>query len=78
MTSHKFKIGDRVCLTGPSYTNTVEVFLNRMTPFGATRPQDIWEVTRLLPADTHGFQYHIRGSQPGPARLAREEQLQSA
>ncbi|MGO4526442.1 hypothetical protein AB4097_16455 [Microvirga sp. 2MCAF35] len=59
-------------------TNTVEAFLNLVTAIDVTRSQDIWEITRLLPADSNGFQYHIRGDQAGPDRLVREEQLQSA
>jgi len=78
MTSHKFKIGDRVRLVKLASTNTVEAFLNMVTTADTTRPDDIWEVTRLLPADQSGFQYHVRGAHNGPARLVREEQLQPA
>jgi hypothetical protein len=78
MTSHKFKIGDQVRLVKLASTNTVEAFLNLVTTIDTTRPEDIWEVTRLLPADLAGFQYHVRGSHDGPARLVREEQLQPA
>jgi hypothetical protein len=46
-----------------------------VTTIDVTRPEDTWEVTRLLPADSNGFQYHIKGSQAGPERLVREEQL---
>ncbi len=59
-------------------TNTVEAFLNMVTSVDATQPEAIWEVTRLLPADDNGFQYHIRESLDGPGRLVREEQLQPA
>ncbi|MBJ6123956.1 hypothetical protein [Microvirga splendida] len=78
MTSHKFRIGDRVRLVRQASTNTVEAFLNMVTTIDTTRPEDIWEVTRLLPADQAGFQYHVRGSHDGAARLVREEQLQPA
>lgn len=75
MTSHKFKVGDRVHLVKLSSTNTVEAFLNMVTTTDATRSDDVWEITRLLPADQAGFQYHVRGTHEGPARLVREEQL---
>ncbi len=77
MTSHKFKVGDRVRLVKLASTNTVEAFLNMVTTVDSTRPDDVWEITRLLPADQAGFQYHVRGTHNGPARLVREEQLQS-
>ncbi len=78
MTSHKFQIGDRVRLVKLASTNTVEAFLNMVTTIDTTQPQEVWEVTRLLPADQAGFQYHVRGVHHGPARLVREEQLQPA
>jgi len=76
--SHKFRVGDRVRLVKLVSTNTVEAFLNMVTTIDVTKPDEIWEVTRLLPADHAGFQYHIRGSQKGTDRLVREEQLQPA
>jgi hypothetical protein len=76
--SHKFKVGDRVRLVKLASTNTVEAFLNMVTTIDVTQPEDTWEVTRLLPADNCGFQYHIKGHQVGPERLVREEQLQAA
>jgi len=76
--SHKFKVGDRVRLVKLVSTNTVEAFLNMVTTIDVAQPEEIWEVTRLLPADHTGFQYHIRGHQKGPERLVREEQLQPA
>ena len=76
MKSHKFKVGDRVRLVKLASTNTVEAFLNMVTTIDTTQPDDVWEVTRLLPADHAGFQYHVRGTHNGPARLVREEQLQ--
>ena len=78
MSSHKFKVGDRVRLVKFTSTNTVEAFLNTVTTIDTTQPQEVWEVTRLLPADQSGFQYHVRGIHDGPARLVREEQLQPA
>jgi hypothetical protein len=75
MASHKFKLGDQVRLVKLTSSNTVEAFLNMVTTIDVTRPEDTWEVTRLLPADSNGFQYHIKGSQEGPERLVREEQL---
>ncbi|EIM24954.1 hypothetical protein [Microvirga lotononidis] len=78
MASHRFKVGDQVRLVKLASTNTVEAFLNMVTAIDVTRSQDVWEVTRLLPADRNGFQYHIKGDREGPARLVREEQLQSA
>jgi hypothetical protein len=75
MASHKFKLGDQVRLVKLTSSNTVEAFLNMVTTIDVTRPEDTWEVTRLLPADSNGFQYHINGSQAGPERLVREEQL---
>ena len=75
MASHKFKLGDQVRLVKLASANTVEAFLNMVTTIDVTRPEDTWEVTRLLPADSNGFQYHIKGSQEGPERLEREEQL---
>jgi hypothetical protein len=78
MTSHKFKIGDHVRLVKLASANTVEAFLDMVTTVDATQPEDVWEVTRLLPADSNGFQYHIKGTQSGPERLVREEQLQAA
>ena len=78
MTSHKFKLGDRVRLVKRASTNTVEAFLNMVTTIDATQPQDIWEVTCLLPANVSGFQYHIRGSREGPERLVYEAQLTPA
>ncbi len=78
MTSHKFKIGDQVRLVKLASTNTVEAFLNMVTAIDVTRSEDVWEITRLLPADGNGFQYHIRGRHAGPDRLVREEQLQFA
>jgi hypothetical protein len=62
MTSHKFKLGDRVRLVKLASTNAVEAFLNMVTTVDVTQPQEIWEVTRLLPADVSGFQYHVRGA----------------
>ena len=76
MTSHKFKVGDRVRLVKLASTNTVEAFLNMVMTIDTTSPDDVWEVTRVLPADQAGFQYHVRGTHSGPARLVREEQLQ--
>jgi hypothetical protein len=78
MTSHKFKIGDRVHLVKVPSTNTLEAFLNMVTTIDVTQPQDVWEVTRLLPADGRSFQYHIKGNNEGLERLAREEQLTPA
>jgi hypothetical protein len=78
MTSHKFKLGDRVRLVKLASTNAVEAFLNMVTTVDVTQPQEIWEVTRLLPADVSGFQYHVRGSREGTERLVREEQLTPA
>ncbi len=78
MSSHKFKVGDRVRLVKLASTNTVEAFLNMVTTIDTTQPQEVWEVTRLLPADQAGFQYHVRSAHHGPARLVREEQLQPA
>jgi hypothetical protein len=78
MASHKFKIGDQVRLVKLASTNTVEAFLNMVTTIDVVQPQETWEVTRLLPSDSNGFQYHIKGNQMGPERLVREEQLQPA
>jgi hypothetical protein len=78
MSSHKFKVGDRVRLVKLASTNTVEAFLNMVTTIDTTQPHEVWEVTRLLPADQAGFQYHVRGADHGSARLVREEQLQPA
>ena len=75
MASHKFKVGDQVRLVKLTSANTVEAFLNMVTTIDVTRPEDTWEITRLLPADSTGFQYHIKGNQKGPERLVREEQL---
>jgi hypothetical protein len=75
MASHKFKVGDQVRLVKLTSANTVEAFLNMVTTIDVTRPEDTWEITRLLPADSNGFQYHIKGNQKGPERLVREEQL---
>jgi hypothetical protein len=72
---HKFKVGDQVRLVKLTSANTVEAFLNMVTTIDVTRPEDTWEITRLLPADSNGFQYHIKGNQKGPERLVREEQL---
>lgn len=78
MTSHKFKVGDQVRLVKLASTNAVEAFLNMVTTIGAADRQEVWEVTRVLPADNAGFQYHVRGFHEGPDRLVREEQLQPA
>ncbi len=75
---HKFKVGDHVRLVKLASTNTVEAFLNMVTTIDVAQPQDTWEITRLLPADNNGFQYHIKGHRKGPERLVREEQLQPA
>ena len=75
MASHKFKLGDQVRLVKLASANTVEAFLSMVTTIDVTRPEDTWEVTRLLPADSNGFQYHIKGGQEGPERLVREEQI---
>jgi hypothetical protein len=75
MALHKFKVGDQVRLVKLTSANTVEAFLNMVTTIDVTRPEDTWEITRLLPADSNGFQYHIKGNQKGPERLVREEQL---
>jgi hypothetical protein len=78
MPSHQFKLGDKVRLVAPASTNTVEAFLNMVTTIDVTRPPEVWEITRLLPANDGGFQYHIRGTQDGPERLVSERQLQPA
>ncbi|WP_201829830.1 hypothetical protein [Microvirga zambiensis] len=78
MTSHKFKVGDQVRLVRLASTNTVEAFLNMVSATDPTKLDETWEITRLLPEDSSGFQYHIRGAQAGPGRLVREEQLQAA
>lgn len=78
MASHRFKLGDQVRLVKLASTNTVEAFLNMVTTIDVTQPQETWQVTRLLPADSNGFQYHIKGNREGPERLVREEQLQPA
>ena len=78
MASHKFKVGDQVRLVKLASTNTVEAFLNLVTAIDITRSQDVWKITRVLPADRNGFQYHIKGDREGPERLVREEQLQFA
>lgn len=78
MTSHKFKVGDRVRLVKLPSTNSLENFLNMVTTIDVTEPQDVWEVTRLLPTDGRSFQYHVRGNRQGPERLVREEQLTRA
>jgi len=76
MASHRFKVGDKVRMVRLSSANTVEAFLNMVTLTDVARPQDTWEIIRLLPADRSGFQYHVRGEQTGPERLVREEELQ--
>ncbi len=78
MASHRFKVGDQVRMVKFASTNTVEAFLNMVATIDVVQPQDTWEVIRLLPADSNGFQYHIKGNQQGPERLVREEQLQPA
>lgn len=78
MASHRFKLGDQVRLVKLASTNTVEAFLNMVTTIDVTQPQETWQITRLLPADSNGCQYHIKGNREGPERLVREEQLQSA
>ena len=47
MTSHKFKLGDRVRLVKLASTNTVEAFLNMVSATDVTKIDDTWEITRL-------------------------------
>ena len=76
--AHKFKIGNQVRLVRLASTNTAEAFLNMVTTINVMQPQDIWQISCLLPADSNGFQYQIKRVQEGPERRAREEQLQPA
>ena len=46
------------------------------TPIDRRRPApDVWEVTRLLPADRIGPQYHIRADSDALERSVHEDQL---
>ncbi|KLK93438.1 hypothetical protein AA309_08950 [Microvirga vignae] len=77
--AHRFKVGDRVWIVRSSSGNAAEAFLELVTlADAAQRPQQIWEVVRLRPADEIGFQYHVKACENGQERLVREGQLAPA
>ena len=79
MAVHQFRLGDRVKLSTLSSTNTAEAFLDLMVPVYVRRfASDVWEVTRLLPPDGTGAQYHVRSERDGMQRRVHEEQLAHA
>ena len=75
MSSHRFKVGDTVRIVKSANINLVESFLNQLSVIRTHQTGETWEVIKLLPADNSDFQYHIRGSQMGLARLVRETEL---
>lgn len=75
---HRFHVGQEVRLVGAASANAAEAFLDLVTSVDASRADDVWEVTRLLPADSCGAQYHIKATEDGSERLVRESQLRSA
>jgi len=77
MPAHAFKTGDKVRLVGSSSANSAEAFLDLVTSRDAKR-DNVWEITRLLPADNLGFQYHVKGIEDGTERLVHEAQLTPA
>jgi hypothetical protein len=59
-----------------SSANTVEAFLDLVVPVDVRKfASDVWEVTRLLPPDGTGAQYHVRSERDGMKRRVHEEQL---
>lgn len=74
---HRFHVGQEVRLVRTASANAAEAFLDLVTSVDARRVDEIWEVTRLLPADGCGSQYHIKATEDGSERLVRESQLQS-
>jgi hypothetical protein len=78
MAQHAFNVGDRVRLVGASSANSAEAFLDFVAARDRENRDEIWEVTRLLPADDLGFQYHVRAVAGGIERLVRERQLAPA
>ena len=76
MAVHQFRLGDRVKLRTFSSANTTEAFLDLVVPVNVRRfTSDVWEVTRLLPPDSTGAQYHVRSERDGMQRRVHEEQL---
>ncbi len=75
---HRYQIGQEVKLVGAARAKAAEAFLDLVTSVDARRQNEIWEVTRLLPADNTGMQYHIKAAQDGALRLVRESQIRSA
>lgn len=78
MPAHAFKAGDKVRVVGSSSANSAEAFLDLVTSRDARHGAEVWEVTRLLPADDLGFQYHVKGVADGTERLVHEAQLARA
>ena len=79
MAVHQFRLGDRVKLSTFSSANTAEAFLDLVVPVDVRRfASDVWEVTRLLPPDGTGAQYHVRSERDGMQRRVHEEQLAPA
>jgi hypothetical protein len=75
---HRFHLGQEVRLVRSASANAAEAFLDLVTSVDSRRANEIWEVTRLLPPDGCGSQYHIKATEDGSERLVRESQLQSA
>jgi hypothetical protein len=78
MSGHIFSVGDEVRLTGTLSATRAEAFLELISLSERGRVPKAWEVTRLLPADEAGFQYHVRCLHDGSERLAHERDLAPA
>jgi hypothetical protein len=74
---HRFHIGQEVRLVGTASANAAEAFLDLVTTVDSSRADEIWEVTKLLPPDGVGAQYHIKAAEDGAERLVRESQIRS-
>jgi hypothetical protein len=74
MGSHRFKVGDRVLIVRSASASRAEAFVGHVTP---VRTSAVWTVTRLLPLDGGGPQYHVR-AEDGAQRSVHESELTRA
>jgi len=72
----RFEEGDEVRVVRLAATNSAEIFLALIMRQGA--PDDVWEVTRILPESGPEPQYRIKSLENGQEMVAFQSQLELA
>ena len=75
MAQHRFKVGDRVRISGSASANQGETFMDAIVH---SQPGGIFEVTACLPETSGEAQYRIKGGDDNSERIVRESQLAGA